>query len=260
TGEVSKYKLCFDDKKRDAQKKKGIYIACGYDCGQRDGMKYGKVKENLYKFLFPVEEQGEYKYCDLYAGKEAGDGSNQPKVHIAFYGWSYNNFYWTFVPAKQLPYTQVLDIPKFRGYVNDYADMISPSAEQELKKKLSAFEQQDSTQIVILTIPSLHGDAMDEFSLKVANKWKIGQRGKDNGILFVVSKQDKKMRIEVGKGLEARLPNPAVGKLINRIIKPKFSSGDFDGGFIAGASALIDATKGAYTAAAQHRAVTVNGH
>jgi uncharacterized membrane protein YgcG len=140
------------------------------------------------------------------------------------------------------------NVPNLRGYVNDYADMITPSVKGELENKLSAFEQTDSTQIVILTIPSLDGETIEEFSLKVANKWKLGQSGKDNGVLFVVSKQDRKMRIEVGPGLEGRLPSPAIRKLIDQIIKPKFSGGDFDGGFIAGVSALVDATKGAYTA------------
>jgi len=155
-----------------------------------------------------------------------------------------------------LPSAQAFNIPNLQGYVNDYGDMITSSVKSELENKLSAFEQTDSTQIVILTIPSLDGETIEEFSLKVANKWKLGQSAKDNGVLFVVSKQDKKMRIEVGKGLEGRLPSPATGKLIDQIIKPKFSGGDFDGGFIAGASALIDATKGAYTAEVQHRAVT----
>lgn len=147
-----------------------------------------------------------------------------------------------------LPSARALNIPNLQGYVNDYADMITPSVKSELENKLRAFEQEDSTQIVILTIPSLEGEMIEKFSLKVANTWKLGQRGKDNGILFLVSKQDRKMRIEIGRGLEKKLPNAIAGRIINEIIKPKFAVGDFDGGFIAGASALIGATKGAYTA------------
>ena len=95
-----------------------------------------------------------------------------------------------------------LDVPKVQGYVNDYADMISAPAKAALENELKAFEQTDSTQIVILTIPSLEGEVIEDFGIKVAEAWKIGQKGKDNGVIFLVSKQDKKIRIEVGRGLE----------------------------------------------------------
>ncbi|MGA2318323.1 MAG: TPM domain-containing protein [Thermodesulfobacteriota bacterium] len=98
-----------------------------------------------------------------------------------------------------------LDVPKLQGYVNDYAEMISPSAKSKIEEELKAFEQSDSTQIVILTIPSLEGENIEEFSIKVAEVWKIGQKQRDNGILLTVSKQERKIRIEVGRGLEGRL-------------------------------------------------------
>jgi uncharacterized protein len=141
-----------------------------------------------------------------------------------------------------------LDVPKLQGYVNDYAGMISPSAKSKIEEGLRAFEQSDSTQIVILTISSLEGGNIEEFGIKVAETWKIGQQVKDNGILFIVSKQDRKIRIEVGRGLEGKLTDLMSGRIIDRVIKPRFSKGDFDGGFIAGVTSMIDATRGEFKA------------
>ncbi len=141
-----------------------------------------------------------------------------------------------------------LDVPKLQGYVNDYAGMISPSAKSKIEQGLRAFEQSDSTQVVILTIPSLEGENIEEFSIRVAEAWKIGQQQKDNGILFIVSKQERKVRVEVGRGLEGKLTDLMAGRIIDQVIKPRFRQGDFDGGFIAGTSALIAATRGEFKA------------
>jgi len=146
-----------------------------------------------------------------------------------------------------------LDVPKLQGYVNDYADMISPSAKAALENELKAFEQTDSTQIVILTIPSLEGEALEDFSIKVAETWKIGQKDKDNGVIFFVSKQDRKIRIEVGRGLEGKLTDLAAGRIVDLVVKPRFKRGDFDGGFISGVSSLIDASRGEFKADGNHR-------
>jgi uncharacterized protein len=141
-----------------------------------------------------------------------------------------------------------LDVPKIQSYVNDYAGMISPSVRSKMEGELRAFEQSDSTQIVILTVPSLEGENIEEFSIKVAEAWKIGQQQKDNGILLIVSKQERKIRIEVGRGLEGKLTDLMAGRIIDQVIKPRFKQGDFDGGFITGTSALVDATRGEFKA------------
>jgi uncharacterized protein len=145
------------------------------------------------------------------------------------------------------------DIPKLEGYVNDYGNLISPSVRAELENELKSFEQTDSTQIVILTIPSLEGEVIEDLSIKVAESWKIGQKNKDNGVIFLVAKQERKMRIEVGRGLEGRLTDLMAGRIIDLVVKPRFKRGDFDGGFIAGVSALIDATRGEFKADGNHR-------
>lgn len=148
-----------------------------------------------------------------------------------------------------LPFTaHGLDVPRLEGYVNDYAGMIGPSVKPKIEERLRTFEQSDSTQIVILTIPSLEGETIEEFGIKVAEKWKIGQQGKDNGAILIVSKQERKIRIEVGYGLEGRLTDLTAGRIIDLVIKPRFKQGDFDGGLIAGVSSLIDATRGEFSA------------
>jgi uncharacterized protein len=141
-----------------------------------------------------------------------------------------------------------LDVPRLQGYVNDHAGMISPSVKSKIEEELRAFERSDSTQIVILIIPSLEGEGIEEFSIKVAEAWKVGQQRKDNGVLLIVSKQERKIRIEVGRGLEGKLTDLMAGRIIDQVIKPRFKQGDFDGGFITGVSALIDGTRGEFKA------------
>ncbi len=148
-----------------------------------------------------------------------------------------------------------LEVPALQYHVNDYANMMSSGARAKIEGDLKTFEQSDSTQIVILTIQSLEGEDLAGFSIKVAEAWKIGQKGKDNGVIFIVAKNERKMRIEVGRGLEGKLTDLASGQIIDRIVKPRFAKGDFDGGFLAATQALIDAARGEFKAEGK-RAVT----
>jgi uncharacterized protein len=150
-----------------------------------------------------------------------------------------------FFPADA---AHALDVPPLKGYVNDYANMISRQTKSKLEKELKAFERTDSTQLVILTVPSLEGETIEEFSIRVAEAWKIGQKGRDNGIIFLAAAGEKRIRIEVGRGLEGRLTDLTAGRIIDLVVKPRFKRGDFNGGFVAGASALIDVTKGEFKA------------
>jgi len=145
-----------------------------------------------------------------------------------------------------LLYASALGIPKLQGYVNDYANMISGSSRAKLEEELKSFEQSDSTQLVILTLSSLEGETVEDYSIKVVEAWKLGQARKDNGILFLVSKDDRQIRIEVGRGLEGRLTDLMAGRIIDLVVKPRFKRGDFDGGVTAGVASLIDATRGEF--------------
>lgn len=146
------------------------------------------------------------------------------------------------------PVTWAREVPTFKGYVNDYADMISPDSEARLTRALQSFDLSDSTQIAILTVDSLQGDALEDFAIRVVDAWKIGQKDKDNGALLLVAKEERKIRIEVGYGLEGVLTDLLSGRIIDTVISPRFKAGRVDEGFEAGVAAMIDATRGEFKA------------
>jgi len=144
-----------------------------------------------------------------------------------------------------------LEVPALRGHVNDYAGLLSAGTVQRLEAELTEFERSDSTQIVVLTVPSLEGEDLEGYSIQVAEDWKIGQAGKDNGVILLVAKQERKIRIEVGRGLEGRLTDLVSGRIIRNEIAPAFKAGDFDAGVSAGVAATMAAVKGEYTVSPQ---------
>lgn len=141
------------------------------------------------------------------------------------------------------------DTPLLKGYVNDYAGLISPQRASALEEHLRNLERSDSTQIVVLTVPNLGGENIESFSIRVAEEWKIGQKGVDNGVILLVAKDERKVRIEVGRGLEGKMTDLVSGRIIRAEIAPKFKNGDFDGGIAAGVSAIAAVVKGEYKAA-----------
>ena len=136
------------------------------------------------------------------------------------------------------------DVPFLAGRVNDTASMLSPAARQRIEEKLKALEQQTGAQVAVLTIDSLDGEALEEYSAKVATTWKLGQKGKDNGVLFLIAKNDRKMRLDVGYGLEPQLTDLQTHVILDEIVGPAFKSGDFDGGIEKGVDAIASAAKG----------------
>ncbi len=140
------------------------------------------------------------------------------------------------------------DVPAYQGYITDQAQMLSPAAKKKLEQALRSFDRSDSTQVALLTIDSLEGDSLEDFSIRVVDKWGIGRKGKDNGVLLLVVKKDRKIRIEVGRGLEGVLTDLLSGRIIDQIITPYFKAGRFDQGIEAGLAAIIQATRGEFTA------------
>lgn len=141
-----------------------------------------------------------------------------------------------------------LEVPQLRARVNDYAHMLSSGTVQELEQQLADFEKKEGTQVVVLTIPSLEGENLKEYSIRVAEAWRIGQKGTDNGAILLVAKNERKIRIEVGRGLEGVLTDLVSGRIIRNDIAPRFKAGDMDGGVKAGASAIMAVVKGEYAA------------
>ncbi|HEX9943219.1 MAG TPA: TPM domain-containing protein [Thermoanaerobaculia bacterium] len=136
------------------------------------------------------------------------------------------------------------DIPYLTGRVNDYANLIPPDQRQRIEAKLAQFEQQTGNQVAVLTIDSLDGEDLESYSHKVASTWALGQKGKDNGVLLLVSKGDRKMRIEVGYGLEPVLTDLQTSIIQNEVIIPHFKQGDFGGGIEAGVDAILSTIQG----------------
>jgi uncharacterized protein len=144
-----------------------------------------------------------------------------------------------------------LEVPALKSRVNDYGGMLSPESERRLETLLKELEEQDSTQVVVLTIPSLAGDSLEDFSIRVAERWKIGRKGFDNGVILIVARDDRKVRIEVGYGLEGRLTDLTAGRIIRDRIVPEFRAGRFDQGVLNGVVALTEVVRGEFQAPAQ---------
>lgn len=126
-------------------------------------------------------------------------------------------------------------------YVVDLAGMIDDATENRLNGYLQELEQKTTAQEVVLTIPSLEGASIEDFSITIAHdKWKLGQKGKDNGVLLLISLNDRKYRIEVGYGLEGLLPDSFVGSLGRDLLVPYFKKKDYSTGIFTTAIAIAD--------------------
>ncbi len=127
--------------------------------------------------------------------------------------------------------------------------MLSPRAEEAISRRLAALERSDSTQVVVLTIPTLDGEDIESFALRAAHDtYHLGQKGKDNGVLLLVVRDDHKVRIEVGYGLEGKLTDLLAGRIIDDVMVPRFRAGDFEGGIAAGVVAIGQAVRGEFKA------------
>jgi uncharacterized protein len=139
-----------------------------------------------------------------------------------------------------------LEVPVLKGHVNDYANMFQKPTIASLEYDLAELEKNESTQVVVLTIPSLQGEVLEEFSIKVAEKWKIGQAKLDNGVIVLVVKQDRKIRIEVGRGLEGKLTDLYAGRIIDECFKPSFKADKYDQGILQGVNCVRLAVQGEF--------------
>ncbi|MBL7860765.1 MAG: TPM domain-containing protein, partial [Cyclobacteriaceae bacterium] len=132
--------------------------------------------------------------------------------------------------------------------VHDDAHVLRQETIDQLEKQLAVYEDSTSNQIAIITITSLEGEPIEIFSIRLAEKWKLGQQDKDNGVLLVVAVEDHKMRIEVGMGLEGVLTDAMSNRIIRNEMAPAFRRADFDGGITAGINGIIAAIGGEYSA------------
>ena len=138
-------------------------------------------------------------------------------------------------------------VPPHGGvWVHDDAGILSPQGKAQLEAILKAHRDSTSTQIAVLVIPSLEGDDIDSYAFRVAEAWKLGQEKKDNGVLFLLSMQEKQMRIEVGYGLEGELTDALSSRINRNEVAPYFRQGNYEAGVQAGVIAIIKAVEGTY--------------
>lgn len=142
--------------------------------------------------------------------------------------------------------TGAADIPFLTGRVTDNAQILSAEVNRLLSDSLKMHELRTTNQVAILTIPTLDDESIEDFANRVFNEWKLGQKGKDNGVLILIVPSERRMRIEVGYGLEGTLTDLAAGRIIQYIMTPKFREGDYDGGITDGALAVISILEGGY--------------
>ena len=143
----------------------------------------------------------------------------------------------TFVYAFEIP-------PQPPGRVTDLANILTAREREELIGRLAAFERETTHQVAILILPSLHGEPLEPFAHRVATTWRLGKAGVDNGILLLVALQDRKLRIEVGYGLEAVLPDGRAGAIIRESLAPRFRQGRYAQGLHAALDEIFRATRG----------------
>ena len=137
-----------------------------------------------------------------------------------------------------------VDVPYLTGRVLDNAEILKPATRERVSALAKAHEDRTTDQIAVLTIPTLGGESVEEFAVRVFEAWKLGQKGKDNGVLVVVAPKDRKMRIEVGYGLEGTLPDVAASRIIRNVMTPAFKDGDFDRGIEDGVAAIVAQLEG----------------
>jgi uncharacterized protein len=141
-----------------------------------------------------------------------------------------------------------LDVPPLTGRVVDLAHVLPPEIASSLNRDLETHESKTSNQVAVLTLPSLEGEPLESFSHRVATTWKLGQKGTDNGILLLIALRERKVRIEVGYGLEGTLTDLRSAHIIRQEIVPRLRSGDLPGGIAAGVQAILNTIEGTYKA------------
>ncbi len=146
-----------------------------------------------------------------------------------------------FVSNVSAVYSQELQlIPELKERVTDLTGLLSLEEKEELSTKLKVHEDQTSNQIAILIVPTTIPETIEEYSMRVVEKWKLGQKDKNNGVLLLFAMQDRKIRIEVGYGLEGALPDAKASRIIREIIVPEFKKRNFYEGITLGVNAIID--------------------
>lgn len=172
--------------------------------------------------------------------REMVRGSFGPRVLVALLLFVFAAFVASNVHAQDAAKpTQVLS-----GRVVDDAGIIDPLARQQLTQKLADFEAKSSDQVVVVTVPSLNGEDIETYANRLFRAWALGQKQENNGILLLVAPNDRKVRIEVGYGLEGAMTDALSSVIINGTIIPEFRKGDYSNGVVQGVNGILSVLSG----------------
>lgn len=137
-----------------------------------------------------------------------------------------------------------IPVPKLTGRVVDLSATLDRSQQQAIAAKLAAFEQAKGSQVAVLLVPTIGTETIEEFATRVTDEWKLGRAGVDDGVLFVVAKQERRMRIQTGRGVQGVLTDALSRRIVAERVSPRFRAGDFAGGINDGVDAIIKAIEG----------------
>lgn len=157
-----------------------------------------------------------------------------------------------FLFVVMVPCALALKVPaRPSNYVNDYTHTLTADQETRLDSILKKFDKRTSNQIFVAIFRALAGDSLDDFSMRLAQKWKPGTKKNNNGVILLIIKKDHKIRIEVGYGLEGVITDELSGMIIRNDIAPDFKKGEFYKGIVLGVHSIMQASQGLYKAAAR---------
>lgn len=146
---------------------------------------------------------------------------------------------WVAAAPPFLAAAPALTFPRPTGYVNDLAHLLDPTARAHLEERLSLYDRETGNQIAIAIFPDLHGVPITEFAVRLEEAWKVGRKGKDNGVLLLVAVKERQVRIEIGYGLEGKITDADAGEIIRDVISPAFRAGRYGDGLASATDALI---------------------
>jgi len=157
------------------------------------------------------------------------------------------------IPATGVKTPDVVAVPPLTARVTDLTNTLSSSQRQSLEAALAAFEKKNGSQIAVLMLPSTQPETIEQYSMRVADRWRIGRAKVDDGVILVIAKNDQHLRIEVGSGLEGAIPNMKAKRIIREVIAPRLKEGDFFGGIRDGSNELMSLVESASLATGGER-------
>src|SRR5262245_19918222 len=140
--------------------------------------------------------------------------------------------------------TALVAVPPLSARVTDLTGTLGPDERSALDAKLAAFEREKGSQVAVLLVPTTQPETIEQYGIRVADAWKVGREGVDDGAILIVAKGDRALRIEVGYGLEGAVPDAIANRIVEETIVPRFRAGDFAGGIESGVDQLIRVVEG----------------